>query len=163
MTEQHDPFAPPKDLDPGRMASGDGTGYEFSQWENLTISRAASRTRGWGVISLVVGALFLVAVVVVFLFAGRFPDDIRETVMQITAAVGIPIALVNLVTGGLYVASGGALKLVVTTAGSDVPLLMTALNRMANAFRIEVVVMAVAMVIGFVVGLAMGSGGGEAL
>lgn len=163
MSDQRDPFAPPKDLDPGQRAVGDGSGYEFSQWENMTIGRAAGRTRGWGVISLIVGAIILVGVVVVFLVAGEIPADMRDLVLQITAAAGIPLALVNLVTGWLYVSSGGALKLVVTTSGNDVPNLMTALNRMGNAFRIEAIVMVAAMVIGFVVGLMIGSGGGEVL
>ncbi len=163
MNDQYDPFKPPGDLDPGRESVGDGSGYEFNQWENMTIDKVASRTKRWGVIAIVVGFLFMIATIIVFVFSPQFPADVRDTVLQVAAAVGIPITLVNLITGWLYVASGGTLKQVVTTSGSDVPLLMSALNRMANAFRIEAIVMVVAMIIGFVVGLMMGTGGGETL
>jgi hypothetical protein len=160
MTETYDPFKPPSDLDPGSHVLGDGTGYELSQWENMTIAKAAGRTKAWGVIALVVGVMFAAAIAAVFLLADQIPAEMRGAVLKIAAAVGIPTALVNLACGGLYIASGGALKAVVRTSGSDVPLLMTALGRMANAFRLEAVVGAAALIIGFVVGLMIGMEGG---
>jgi hypothetical protein len=62
------------------------------------------------------------------------------------------------VIGGLYIASGSALRGVVDTEGNDVTLMMSGLNRLANAFRIEAIVTVIALIGGFILGLALAMG-----
>jgi hypothetical protein len=57
------------------------------------------------------------------------------------------LLLVCAVAGWLYLGTGRALKEVVTTEGNDIELLMRALDRLARAFRYEVIATALALVL----------------
>jgi hypothetical protein len=160
MDEQN-PYAPPGQIDPGPIAAvvpTDGQ-YEFSDFENVEIGRTAGYTKAWGVIAIIVGVISVIAAVGAFVAATMFGEELELGVgirgLQIAIAALMPLAIVNLVVGGLYIGAGKALKAVVDTAGNDVQLMLGGLSRMASAFRIEAVVTLFAMVVGFVIGIAL--------
>jgi len=154
--EGQNPYQAPGVYDAGPLGQP-GVGpsqYEFDAAENRVIARTAKLARLWGVLALVVGALLLAAIGAVIAVAGEIASEVgtdRWTVVGIAAGLA-PLVLVDLVIGGLYIAAGGSLKAVVDTAGSDVPHLMAGVNRLANAFRIEAIVTAIALVGGIILG-----------
>jgi xanthine/uracil permease len=133
---------------PGQPAPGAGaaqlsTGsYEFTDAENVSIERAATSSTIWAVCAMV-GAVLLGTLACTQFFL----DNVRGAILV------VPLFLVCAVAGWLYLDTGRALKAVVNTEGNDVELLMRALERMARAFRLEVIVTGIAVVI--FVGLAV--------
>lgn len=126
-------------VEPGPGAAGarlsEGA-YEFSGDENVSIERAGTSSTIWAVCAMVGAALLGTLAVVQF-----FLDNFRGAILV------VPLFLVCAVAGWLYLGAGRALKEVVSTEGNDVELLMRALERMAKAFRNEVIVTAVAVVL----------------
>jgi ABC-type Na+ efflux pump permease subunit len=127
--------------------------YEFSVVENGTIDKVGSRARIWGIISLVVGVLVVVALVVVFAMAGQLGGLAGKARLLLLAFA--PVGLVYLVMGWLYITAGQAMRDVVATQGKDVEHLMQGLDKLGSAFRLEVILTIVAVVAGFVLGMAM--------
>lgn len=124
-----------------------GGAYEFSQVENATIGRLASRAKTWGICSIVIGLILMVLGVVVMIAA--------------PAEVGLPVggvlsvaALQPVVSGGFYMAAGGAFKNVVDSQGNDVPHMMDAMKKLTNAMRVESIVALLAIVGGVIFGVA---------
>lgn len=144
-----DPYVPPKAGEPplgSPEAATSGGPYEFTEQENVTIARAAKLARLWGVLALVLGgAMLLMMVGGVFgtVALGATMDEPAAVVILalVVAALTAPMAFVFLATGRGYIASGRAFDQVVKTTGSDVPLLMTALDQLARAFRVEMMVL----------------------
>jgi hypothetical protein len=131
--------------------------YEFDELENRTIARTAKLAKVWGIFALLIGALLLIAIVVAMAFAREIAWEMNADeglVLGVIASLS-PLAIVNLIIGGLYIASGSSLRGVVDTAGNDVTLMMNGLNRLANAFRIEAIVTAIALVGGFIFGMTL--------
>lgn len=159
--EGQNPYQPPGTIEAG-PAGHPGVGqsqYEFDEVENYTIARAAKFAKVWGIFALIIGALLLIAIIGALVMSR---DIAWEMGVDPTMVMGIiaglsPLAIVNLIIGGLYIASGSALRAVVDTAGNDVPLMMSGLNRLGNAFRIEAIVTIVALVGGFILGLVLAS------
>jgi len=137
-----------------------GSEYEFDEAENRVIAKTAKLARLWGVFALIVGGLLLVAIGVVIAMAQRLAYELNVDYRTITGiAAGLaPLVIVDLVVGGLYIASGSSLQAVIDTAGDDVQHLMRGVNRLGNAFRIEAIVTAVALVGGFILGFALATG-----
>jgi hypothetical protein len=145
---------------PGGLATG---AYEFDSFQNQQIEATASRTRMWGIVSLIGGILGLLGTVVfvIAMVAANVVAELGERGAVVAAMVlGFlaPIALVYTVVGKLYIDSGNSLRAVVTTEGNDVQHLMQALDKLANAFRIEVIMSVIAFVLGLVVGILAGAG-----
>jgi hypothetical protein len=119
----------------GQASLSEGA-YEFTGDENVRIERAASSSTIWAVCAMV-GALLLGTLA----FVQFHLDNLRGAILV------LPLFLVCTVAGWLYLGAGRALKNVVTTEGNDVELLMRALDRMAKAFRNEVIVLGIAVVL----------------
>lgn len=154
--QPHNPYqAPVAAVAPNAAAGG---GYEFDQLQNREIEKTADRTRLWGIVSLIGGivALLLTLVFIVGIVSanllGKLGTNATVAFAIIFGFFG-PLGLVYTVVGKLYIDSGNALKAVVTTAGNDVAHLMTALDKLANAFRLEVIMSAIGFAIGFSVSL----------
>ena len=117
----------------GQLSEGN---YEFSDLENVSIERAATSASIWAVCAIV-GAVLLGTLAAVQFYL----DNLRGAILV------LPLFLVCAVAGWLYIGAGRALKKVVETEGNDVELLMQALERMASAFRNEVIATGVAVVL----------------
>jgi hypothetical protein len=119
----------------GGPALSDGQ-YEFGDDENVSIERAGTSSGIWALCAIV-GALLLGVLAAVQLYL----DNLRGAILV------LPLFLVCAVAGWLYFGAGRALKDVANTEGNDVELLMRALDRLAKAFRNEVIVTAIAVLI----------------
>lgn len=138
----------------GVQALSDGQ-YEFTGPENTAIDKTGRRAKIWGVISCIVGVLIIIALVVVGVAGiGSLPPAVTAAVFAFS-----PIGLVYLIMGWLYLTAGQQLRLVVTTEGNDVELLMRGIDKLASAFRLEVILTVIALVAGFVVGIGMAAAG----
>ncbi|MBW2526255.1 MAG: hypothetical protein JRI23_18890 [Deltaproteobacteria bacterium] len=110
--------------------------YEFNADENVSIERAGASSSIWAMCAIV-GAVLLgtLAGLQVYL------DNLRGAILV------LPLFLVCAVAGWLYFGAGRALKDVANTEGNDVEHLMQALDRMARAFRYEVIATIVAVLL----------------
>lgn len=110
--------------------------YEFNDDENVGIERAGASSTIWAACAIV-GAVLLGVLAALQLFL----DNLRGAILV------LPLFLVCAVAGWLYFGAGRALKDVANTEGNDVELLMRALDRLAKAFRNEVIVTIVAVLV----------------
>ena len=117
-----------------------GAGYEFSPLENETIAKAAKWIGFWSWVAIVGGALIGVASAVSFDLAGLI------------------MAVVYVIIGLYYRGAATSMKSVVETAGNDIAHLMTALDKLASAFKI----MGILFIIGIVLAVIAGMVGGIA-
>ena len=147
-------YQPPA-AEAGVRPLSDGS-YEFSSIENGAIDKVGSRARVWGIISLVVGVLVVVALLAVFAMAGELGPLAGKARMALLALA--PLGLVYLVMGWLYITAGQAMRAVVATEGNDVEHLMRGLDKLGSAFRLEVILTIVAVVAGFVLGVVLATG-----
>ncbi len=127
------PGQPPPGADQAPLSSG---GYEFQAEEDVSIERAGASATVWAMCA-VVGAVLLGTLA----FVQFYLDNVRGAILV------LPLFLVCAVAGWLYLGAGRALKEVVETQGNDVEHLMRALDRMAKAFRYEVIATVVAVVV----------------
>jgi hypothetical protein len=132
MTDETRPQAAP-DASAARLSEG---AYEFTGEENVRIERAGTSSRIWAACAMV-GAVLLATLA----FLQYYLDNLRGAILV------VPLFLICAVAGWLYLGAGQALKQVVATEGNDVELLMRALDRMAKAFRNEVIVLGIAVVL----------------
>lgn len=142
---------------PGNLT--DGPGYEFDEVENLTIAKTANRAALWGYAAVSIGVLSAIALTI---FALRF-DELKGSLGPEMAEVPsaalmalIPIALINLIIGFVYIGAGKSLRKVVQTRGNDTELLCQGVEKMGIAFKIEVFVTIAAVLIAFVIGISTG-------
>lgn len=108
----------------GGMTPQYGT-YEFNDYENSVIDKAAGRMKLWGIISTVIGALQFLG------SCGMFVDA--------KYATNLPTGIVAIVVGITFMGAGNSLKSVVTTQGNDLMHMMQALQKMGSAFLIETI------------------------
>ena len=120
---------------PGTPGLSEGQ-YEFSGDENMRIDRVGASSSVWAVCAMV-GAVLLGTLA----FLQVYLDNLRGAVLV------VPLFLICAVAGWLYLGTGRALKQVVSTQGNDVELLMRALDRLARAFRYEVIATGVALLL----------------
>lgn len=111
--------------------------YEFNEYENSVIDKAAGRMKLWGIISTVVGALQLIG------SCGMFVDA--------KYATNLPSGIVAIVIGITFMGAGNSLKSVVTTQGNDLFYMMQALQKLGTAFLIETICAIVGFVLGAIV------------
>jgi hypothetical protein len=98
-------------------------GYEFTVPQNAIIQKTATYAKLWGIISIVLGAIQILV--------GQLPGGI-----------------VSIVIGLVFIGVAGSLKAVVVTEGNDIDHMMAALQKLGNAFLIQVVVTVAAVVVG---------------
>ena len=127
------PAQPGRGADEASLSEGQ---YEFGADENVSIERAGTSATIWAVCAMVGAALLGTLAFVQFTL-----DNLRGAILV------LPLFLICAVAGWLYLDVGRALKEVATTEGNDVELLMGALERLARAFRNEVIVTAIAVVL----------------
>ena len=110
--------------------------YEFGGDENRRIERAGTSSGVWA-------ACAIVGAVLLGVLAGLqiYLHNVRGALLL------APLLLICAVAGWLYLGTASALKQVVTTEGNDIELLMRALDRLARAFRYEVIATALALVL----------------
>ncbi len=106
-------------------------GYEFTVPQNAIIQKTATYAKVWGIFSIVLGA------------------------MQILVALFLP-GIVSIVIGTVFIGVAGSLKAVVVTEGNDIDHMMAALQKLGNAFLIQVVATVAAVVVGIMAASAAG-------
>ncbi len=100
-----------------------GAGYEFTVSQNVIIQKTATYAKLWGIISIFVGAI------------------------QILVAQ-LPAGIVSIIIGMVFIGVAGSLKAVVVTEGNDIDHMMAALQKLGNAFLIQVIVTVIAVIVG---------------
>ena len=106
--------------------------YEFNEYENSIIDKAAARMKLWGIISTTIGALQILG------SCGMFASP--------SLATYLPAGIVAIVVGITFMGAGTSLKAVVTTQGNDLMHLMQAMQKLSTAFIIQII----CAVVGFV-------------
>lgn len=123
---------PPMGGPPGMMTPQYGN-YEFNEYENSVIDKAASRAKLWGIISTAIGALYILG------SCGM--------VVSPTLAANLPSGIVQIVIGVTFMGAGNSLKSIVTSQGSDMMHLGQAMEKMSTAFMIQIVCAIIAVVL----------------
>lgn len=120
-------LAPPP---PGTYPAGYGPpqaygAYEFNELENAILARTASRAKLWGVISAVLGGVQILG----------------SCGMVASSQLGLllPLGLVAMIVGMVFVGVGNSLDAVVRTRGHDLPHLMQAMQKLSTAFTVQIV------------------------
>ncbi|MFO0734365.1 MAG: DUF5362 family protein [Labilithrix sp.] len=137
------PYGGPPGGPPGMgMMNPQYGNYEFNEYENSIIDKAASRAKLWGIISTVIGALYLLG------SCGMVANP--------GLASYLPSGIVSIVIGITFMGAGNSLKQIVTSQGNDMMHLGQAMQKMSTAFMIQIVcaIIAFALVV-LVVLLAM--------
>jgi hypothetical protein len=130
-------------------------GYEFDAVETKTIEKIASRTRTWGIISLVVGIAVTAGLAVLLGLADQLKGQIPTVFLHAGIAAMVPVMIVHFAVAAMYIGSGSALMRCVHTQGSDIEHLLVGLAKMGTAFKVEFIVSLVAIVVGFGVGVGV--------
>jgi len=113
---------------PPTATFGKEPGYEFSPEQNEVIAALASSMKFVGVISLLGGALLLVAVQ---LTKGGLIKSVQ--------------AVLALIIGGLTVHAAGAFRQILDCPGNDIRHLMTALGALRMLYRLQVFLICIAL------------------
>ncbi len=111
-------------------ATGYGN-YEFNETENGVLQALGSRVKIWGVIAIIVGALYTLGGCFFF---------VRPALISYLVT-----GIVQIVIGATFFGAGGSLTKVVATQGNDVAHLMEGAKKLSRAFTIQIVM----AVIGF--------------
>jgi hypothetical protein len=118
---------------PGMGGYGGGYGnYEFNDLENGIIGKAAGRARTWGIISIVIGALYTLSGIFFFLAP--------------TLLINLATGIVGIIVGVTFLGAGNSLRTVVDTQGNDMQHMMQAMEKLASAFMVQIVM----AIVGFV-------------
>lgn len=123
-------------------------GYEFDAIESQTIEKIGSRTRMWGIISLVVAIAGTIGLATMLVFVDAMRGQLPAMVVNGIVALMVPTMIVHYAIAVLYIGSGSALLRVVHTQGNDVEHLLAGLAKMGTAFKVEFVVTIIAFVVG---------------
>jgi len=137
------PYAPPQGM-PGGMPGGAMPGmggygfgqYEFNDMENAIIAKTAGRAKVWGIISIVIGALYLLSSLFFFLSPGLLAN----------LAPGIG----GIVVGITFVGVGNSLSSIVQTQGNDIEHMMAAMQKLGTAFMTQIIVLIVQVVLAII-------------
>ena len=117
------PYGAPGGGPPGMMQPQYGN-YEFNEYENSVVDKLASRAKLWGIISAVLGSLYLISSCFFFVKADLL--------------MNAPGGIVSIIVGVVFIGGGNSLKSVVTTQGNDMQHLMMAFQKMSTAFIIQI-------------------------
>lgn len=107
--------------------------YEFNALENSIIDKTARRAKLWGTISLVVGVLQVLSSCAAVANPGL--------------ASQFPSGVIAIVVGIAFMGVGTSLKNVVQTQGNDVGHMMHAMEKLGNAFMVQIVCTIVGIVL----------------
>lgn len=118
----------------GATPSG-ASGYEFTTAQNQVIRATGSRTRIWGILSLIGGGLTAL-IGLGALFTGEAFGVVAGIVYGL-------LSLIPIFVGLNFLKAGRALGTVVTTEGDDIDHLMSAMVSLSRAFLIQIVATAV--------------------
>jgi hypothetical protein len=122
--------------------------YEFSDDENRVFSRLAATGRAAAILNFVVAAI-VVAGVRWFAFS-------PSTRVTIDGAVILGACSLNVVFGVWKLKAAAQFRLIVTTRGSDIPLLMSGFVELAKIYRTQWMIMGIAILLSLaMVGLAV--------
>ena len=110
--------------------------YEFNENENRVLGALGGRVKVWGIIAIVVGALYTIGGMFFFL----------KPALLTYLFTGI----INIVVGATFFGAGNALHRVTSTQGSDLSHLMAGAQKLSRAFTIQIVT----AIIGFVLVIA---------
>ncbi len=155
------PYAPPTEtVGTGTGWAGTSDDYEFDITEEQIIAKAGRRARLWGIISIVIGALYLVGAAALLIGSSMLVSMLGPRLgMAGGAIIGGAMIVVLLggvvfvIVGKLYIDAGAALERVVTSSGRDIEHAMDALRGLGTAFQVEALMTAAVMVVGLVLGL----------
>lgn len=133
--QQQAPMPPPGYGGPMQQVSYGGFGnYEFNDQENAIIAKAAGRARLWGIISIVIGALYTISGFFFFLSPGLLTNF----------ASGIK----DIIVGVVFLGVAGSLTSVVQTQGNDVQHMMQALDKLSTSLMVQIIVTIVGVILG---------------
>lgn len=138
-TAPTNPYGPPNvgpqgPMGPPMPPMTEGYGhYEFNALENSIIDKTARRAKLWGTISLVFGILQVLSSCAAVVNPGL--------------ASQFPTGVIAIVVGIVFMGVGTSLKNVVQTQGNDVGHMMRALEKLGNAFMIQIVCTIVGVVL----------------
>jgi hypothetical protein len=124
-----------------------GGGYNFSQLEEISIRKVGGRSKTWGIISLIIGALLLLAGLGVMV-------GVDHPIAKAAGAAILAVALQPIISGWFYMQAGQAFDAVVDTHGDDIGHMMNAVGKLTNAVRVEAIVSILAVVLGFALATA---------
>ena len=102
-------------------------GYEFTVPQNAIIQKTATYAKLWGIFSVVLGAI--------------------NTLVGLASWAQLAAGIVSIVIGTVFIGVAGSLKAVVVTEGNDIDHMMAALQKLGNAFLIQVITTVAAFVI----------------
>ncbi len=122
-----------------------GDGYEFNASENEVVARTARYARGWGIVSIVIGAFGILG-------------SLQALGGNAAALAQLPPGVANVVIGGFFISTARSLRSVVTTQGDDIAHLIEALRKLGLAFLIQLVVFALAFALFLVIVIATSEG-----
>jgi hypothetical protein len=108
--------------------------YEFNDQENAVIAKAAGRARLWGIISIVVGALYTLSGFFFFLspgLLGNFASGIKD-----------------IIVGVVFLGVAGSLTSVVQTQGNDIQHMMQALDKLSTSLMVQIIGTIVGVILG---------------
>ncbi|HEU4536214.1 MAG TPA: hypothetical protein VFS00_18950, partial [Polyangiaceae bacterium] len=98
--------------------------------DNATIEKAAIRTQLWGWASVVAGlSWFVLGGVQISFSASESKQPLMMAFVSLAINVGIGVA---------FIKAGKTMKLVVTTRGNDIQLMMNALHRLISSFTMQI-------------------------
>jgi hypothetical protein len=151
------PYGQQMPMTPGMVGGMGGYGfgqYEFNEMENGIIAKTAGRAKVWGIISIVVGALYLLSALF-FIFSPAL-------LMNLAPGIG------GIIVGISFVGVGNSLNSVVQTQGNDVEHMMQATQKLSSAFMTQIIVTIVqavlyvllALLAFFVLAILIASGSG---
>ncbi|HZO15498.1 MAG TPA: hypothetical protein VFB62_19635 [Polyangiaceae bacterium] len=133
------PYAAPHPMMPGAPPMyAPSPQYEFGPHEDEVIGQAAGRTKLWGIVSTVVGAL--------------------QVLVGLLALFGNPLmglqlfvpGIIAIVVGIVFTGAGNSLGAIVDTRGNDIQNLLRGLQKLGSAFTIQVVVAILGAMLGVV-------------
>ncbi len=111
-------------------------GYEFTVPQNAIIQKTATYVKLWGIFSIVLGAM--------------------QILVGLSGGGLFLAGIVSIVIGTVFIGVAGSLKAVVVTEGNDIDHMMDALQKLGNAFLIQVVATVIAVVVGIFAASAAG-------
>lgn len=115
--------------------------HEFGPHENDVIDRAGTWIGYWSWIAILSGVLLGIGALV-------SEDPVGSVIM----------GTIYVIVGAYFRGAAASMKEVVTTAGSDVAHLMTALDKLAAAFKVMVLLVFIGVVLALVVALVVALG-----
>ncbi|MCU0681840.1 MAG: hypothetical protein MUF34_06220 [Polyangiaceae bacterium] len=114
----------------GGAPQGGGSSFEFGPADNATIEKAAARTQLWGWASIVAGLTWFI------INAAQLATSATGSMQPIL--IGFVFLVINVAIGVIFIKGGKTMKLVVTTRGNDIQLMMNAMNGLISAFTKQI-------------------------